>query len=185
MGGRSGLSGLASVPAPAAPPLFAVTTSLDIPAPPEAVWQATIAPSRLERPDSLAFRAGIAYPKGAWIVGSGPGATRYCDFSTGRLVEPVREWREPELLRFAVTQNPEPMEEWTPWAHIHPAHLEGFLVSRQGQFRLNPIPGGTRLEATTWYQHGLYPATYWRWWSDAIIHRVHEVVLGHIRDTVR
>ena len=27
---------------------------------------------------------------------------------------------ESELLRFSVTQNPQPMQEWTPWADIHP-----------------------------------------------------------------
>jgi hypothetical protein len=165
-------------------PLFAVTTTLDIPASPETVWEATIAPSRLAPPSDLAFRLGIAYPRGAWIEGAGLGATRYCDFSTGRLVEPVLIWQKPVTLRFQVTANPQPMQEWTPYAHIHPAHLDGFLVSRQGQFRLIPIPGGTRLEATTWYQHNLWPAEYWRWWSDEIIHRVHRMVLGHIRDTV-
>jgi uncharacterized protein YndB with AHSA1/START domain len=163
-------------------PMFEVSTSMDIAAPPEAVWQATIAPSQLRAPTDIAFRAGVAYPRGAWIEGTGVGATRYCDFSTGRLIEPVLAWKEPELLRFSVTANPQPMQEWTPYAQIHPPHLDGFLVSRQGQFRLTPIPGGTRIEATTWYQHNLWPAPYWRWWSDDIIHRVHRMVLEHIRD---
>lgn len=166
---------------PAESQVFAVTTALDIAAPPEEVWKATIAPSKLRKPPGLPFRVGIAYPQGAWIEGTGVGATRFCNFSTGRLVEPVLEWREPEVLRFTVVKNPEPMVEWNPFTEIHPPHLEGFLVSRQGQFRLAPIPGGTRLEATTWYQHGLYPATYWRWWSDAIIHRIHDEVLGHVK----
>jgi hypothetical protein len=39
----------------------------------------------------------------------------------------------------------------------------------------------TLLEGTTWYRHGLWPAEYWRWWSDAIIHRIHMRVLTHIR----
>jgi hypothetical protein len=37
------------------------------------------------------------------------------------------------------------------------------------------------LEGTTWYRHGLWPAEYWRWWSDAIIHRIHLRVLRHVR----
>ena len=41
--------------------------------------------------------------------------------------------------------------------------------------------GRTLLEGTTWYQHGLWPAEYWRWWSDAIIHRIHLRVLNHVR----
>jgi len=166
------------------PPVFAVTTAIDVPAPPYVVWRATIAPSRLAPPEDWIFRAGIAYPLAAHIEGSGLTATRYCNFSTGDLVEPVLEWDEPRLLRFAVKSNPEPMVEMTPYRHIHPPHLRGFLVSRQGQFRLLPAAnGGTRLEATTWYQHNLWPAEYWRWWSDYIIHRVHLRVLDHVRAT--
>ena len=45
-------------------------------------------------------------------------------------------------------------------------------------------PFGTRLEGTTWYQHGLWPSQYWRLWSDAIIHKIHLRVLRHIRDEV-
>jgi hypothetical protein len=168
--------------APPPPPLYWVSTSMDIEAPPHVVWAATIAPSKLTRPSSLPFRFGVAYPRGSWIEGTGTQAVRYCDFSTGLLVEPVLEWREPELLRFRVASNPRPMEEWTPLEAIYPRHLDGFLVAREGIFRLSPIEGGTRLEAATLYQHGLWPTDYWRWWSDAIIHRVHNVVLAHIRE---
>ncbi len=162
--------------------IFSVTTTLDIAAPPDVVWRATIAPSKLGPPDDVIFRLGIAYPMAAHIDGSGPAATRYCNFSTGDLVEPVLLWDEPRRLRFAVTSNPEPMVEMSPY-HIHPPHLHGFLVSKQGQFHLIPIRGGagTRLEATTWYRHSLQPAGYWRWWSDAIIHRIHARVLRHVQ----
>lgn len=164
-------------------PRFAVTTSLDIEASPQRVWLATIAPSHLPHPEDWVFRLGIAYPLAAHIEGEGVGAVRYCNFSTGNLVEPVLAWQQPSLLRFSVLSNPQPMQEWTPYTRIHPPHLDGFLVSRQGQFRLIPLPnGGTRLEATTWYEHNLWPAQYWRLWSDFIIHRVHRIVLEHVRE---
>jgi hypothetical protein len=70
-----------------------------------------------------------------------------------------------------------------PYAQLHPPHLDGFLVSQQGEFALEPLPdGGTRLHATTWYQHHLRPERYWRWGSDYIIHEVHGMVLENIRD---
>lgn len=163
--------------------LFTVTTSLDIPASPERVWQTVLQPSKLAAPSHPLFRAGIAYPLASHIEGAGPTATRYCDFSTGKLVEPVLIWKEVQQLRFTVVANPLPMQEWTPYAQIHPPHLEGFLASRQGEFRLEPLPnGGTRLFATTWYQHHMWPAAYWRTWSDYIIHRVHDMVLENIRE---
>ena len=74
------------------------------------------------------------------------------------------------------------MQEWTPYREIHPPHLKGFLVSRQGQFLLTPLPnGGTRLEGTTWYYHNLWPAGYWQLWSDHIIHTIHRRVLDHVK----
>jgi hypothetical protein len=107
---------------------------------------------------------------------------RECVFSTGAFEEPIHVWNEPRLLKFSVTSNPPPMEEWTPYKHIHPPHLDGFLVSRGGQFLLTPMPGGhTRLEGTTWYHHHMWPATYWQLWSDYIIHKIHLRVLRHIQ----
>ena len=138
--------------------------------------------SELPEPHEWYFRAGIAYPQKAGIVGSGEGAVRYCQFSTGPFIEPVEAWDEPRLLRFGVTENPPPMHEWSPYANIAPKHLHGYLVAERGQFQLTELPNRrTLLNATTWYRHGLWPAQYWRLWSDAIIHRIHIRVLNHIR----
>ncbi len=166
-------------------PVFVVRSSIDIQAPPEKVWKQVIAFSEIPPPTEWLFRAGIAYPIRAGIAGTGPGAERHCVFSTGAFVEPIQIWDEPRLLKFSVTSNPAPMDEWTPYSHIDPPHLHGFLQSNGGQFWLTRLPnGGTRLEGTTWYQHGLWPAEYWRLWSDAIIHKIHMRVLRHIRDEV-
>jgi hypothetical protein len=127
------------------------------------------------------FRAGVAYPLRARIVGHGVGAVRYCEFSTGAFVEPITAWEPPALLAFDVTTNPPPLREWSPW-RIHPPHLDNFLVSHGGRFKLIPLPGGgTRLEGTTWYEHRMWPRQYWRWWSDFLIHRIHRRVLEHVR----
>ena len=97
-------------------------------------------------------------------------------------MEPIEVWDESRLLRFRVSESPAPMAEWSPYGQIAPKHLHGYLVSKRGQFQLTPMPNGhTLVEGTTWYQHGLWPEAYWRWWSDAIIHRIHLRVLNHIR----
>jgi hypothetical protein len=168
--------------AKAAPPVFEVRTQIMVAATPEQVWKHVVAFSDLAEPQEWFFRAGLAYPRRARIEGSGPGAIRYCEFSTGPFVEPIEVWDEPRLLQFSVTENPAPMDEWSPYARVAPMHLHGYLVSKRGQFRLAPLADGrTLLEGTTWYQHGLWPAEYWRWWSDAIIHRIHLRVLNHVR----
>jgi hypothetical protein len=168
--------------ATARPPVFEVRSAIVIRATPEQVWKHVVTFAELPEPREWYFRAGLAYPMRARISGSGAGAVRYCEFSTGPFVEPIEIWNEPRLLRFRVTENPAPMHEWSPYAHVLPRHLHGYLVSKEGQFRLTGLENNrTLLEGTTWYQHGLWPAEYWRWWSDAIIHRIHLRVLNHIR----
>ena len=166
----------------AKPDVFRVHSAITIAAPPEVVWKHVVTFSELPPPREWWFHTGIAYPKRARIVGTGPGAVRYCEFSTGPFVEPIMIWDEPRLLRFRVAANPAPMEEWSPYGHLFPKHLHGYLVSKQGEFRLTQLPGNrTLLEGTTWYQHGLWPSHYWSWWSAAIIHRIHLRVMNHIR----
>lgn len=163
-------------------PVFAVRTHIDVVAPPGQVWKQVVAFTEIPAPTEWMFRAGIAYPIRAEMFGSGVGAERHCVFSTGSFVEPIQVWDPPHLLKFSVTSNPPPMAEWTPYSHVNPPHLHGFLVSEGGQFLLTPLAsGGTRLEGTTWYRHGLWPSQYWRIWSDAIIHRIHLRVLRHIQ----
>jgi hypothetical protein len=166
----------------AQPPIFEVRSAIEIAATPEQVWKYVVAFPELPEPGEWFFRAGLAYPTRARIEGSGPDAIRYCEFSTGPLVEPIEIWDEPRLLRFRVTENPAPMREWSLYADVLPKHLHGYLISKEGQFRLIRLGNGhTRLEGTSWYQHGLWPAQYWRVWSDTIIHRIHMRVLIHIK----
>ena len=164
------------------PAVFEVTSAVEIAAPPERVWREVIAFAEIPPPKEAIFRAGIAYPVRAEIAGRGPGAVRRCIFSTGPFVEPIMVWDEPHLLRFRVTEVPAPMRELTPYGHIQPKHLDGYFTSRQGQFLLTALPGGrTRVAGTTWYSHALWPETYWHWWSDYVIHRIHMRVLEQIR----
>ncbi len=165
-----------------APTLFAVRTAVEVDAPPEQVWRDVVTFGTIPPPTDWILRSGIAYPTHAEIDGTGVGAVRRCVFTTGTFVEPIEVWDEPRLLRFSVTSSPPPMREWSPWATVKPPHLENFLVSQGGQFRLVPLPGGgTRLEGTTWYRHHMSPEFYWRFFSNAIVHRIHLRVLEHVK----
>jgi hypothetical protein len=119
---------------------------------------------------------------GARIDGTGVGATRYCEFTTGRFVEPIRVWDPPSRLAFDVAEGPDPMFELSPYRHLHPPHLEGGFQSTRGEFRLVELPGGrTRLTGRTWYRLDIHPHAYWTVWTDWIIHRIHSRVLRHIQ----
>ncbi len=165
------------------PPTYVVRSAVEIDAPPSAVWPNVVSFPDLPDPAQWLFRTGLAFPLGAAIDGQGSGAVRRCRFSTGDFLEPIRIWDQPQLLAFDVIQNPPPMREWSWFDEIHPPHLHGFLVSQAGEFRLVALPGDrTRLEGATWYRHGMWPAAYWRLWSDAFIHTIHLRVLHHVRN---
>jgi hypothetical protein len=164
------------------PVQFAVTSTVEINAPMEIVWQNVVSFSELPPVEDWIFKTGLAYPIRAEIKGNGVGAIRHCVFSTGPFVEPITVWDEPRHLRFSVTQMPEPMQEWTFYRHVHPPHLDGYFQTTQGEFRLERLPDGhTRLHGTTWYHNDLWPAYYWKWWSDYLIHRIHLRVLKHVK----
>jgi hypothetical protein len=162
--------------------LHSVESHVEVAAPPDVVWRNVIEFPDLPAPSEMIFKAGLAYPQRAHIVGRGIGAVRYCEFSTGPFVEPIRVWDEGRLLRFTVTSNPEPLRELTFYKSVHPPHLNGYFLSRQGQFLLRPLPNGhTLLSGTTWYELRMGPGVYWRLWSDYIVHQIHSRVLEHIR----
>lgn len=163
------------------PKIYTVTTSVIIDAPKEKVWDKVVAFSRIDEPTELLFKAGVAYPTHAEIIGSGVGAIRYCNFSTGRFVEPITTWNAPNLLQFSVKEMPEPLKEISPY-DIKPTHLHGYFVSTKGEFRLSTTANNkTLLQGTTWYYHKIAPAIYWQLWTTRILHTIHNRVLLHIK----
>jgi uncharacterized membrane protein YhaH (DUF805 family) len=165
------------------PPVVSVTTRITIDAPASVVWKNVTAFPPLAAPDEWLFRTGIAYPTSAQIVGSRPGAVRYCRFSTGDFVEPITIWDKDRLLAFDVSAQPPAMRELSPWK-ITPPHLEhNYMRSKRGQFRLVALSNNrTLLEGTTWYQNYFWPQAYWRAWSDGIVHKIHLRVLRHVKE---
>jgi hypothetical protein len=164
-------------------PEYCVLTTGEVNAPPAEVWPHVVAFPDLPEPEEWFFRCGIACPLRARIEGTGVGAVRHCEFTTGDFVEPVTAWEPPSRLAFDVTSQPDPMVELSPWRHVHPPHLEEqTLKSRRGEFRLVPLENGrTRLEGRTWYTFDMHPQGYWKLWSDLSIHAIHRRVLNHIR----
>ena len=167
----------------APPPLHEVRSAIEIGAPPDRVWDNVIAFPPITEPLDLVFQLGVAYPRSAHIEGSGVGATRYCEFSTGAFVEPITRWEPGRRLSFDVARAPMPMTELSIYSNVRPRHLDGYLQPVRGEFRLISLPGGrTRLEGSTWYTLRVFPEGYWSVFGDALIHRIHMRVLEHIRN---
>ncbi len=164
------------------PPAHEVVTVVEIAAPPEVVWRHVVTFPVLPPPTELMFRAGVAAPIRARIVGQGVGAVRYCDFTTGSFVEPITAWTANERLAFDITAQAPPMDELSPYPDIHPPHLDGYFRATHGEFRLTPLPGGrTRLEGRTAYVVDMFPQAYWTLPARAIVTAIHARVLHHIQ----
>lgn len=161
-----------------------VRSSVIINAPASVVWRNVIAFPPMAEPTDWLFKSGIAYPLRAEIRGEGVGAIRYCVFSTGAFVEPITHWEPGVRLSFSVDSQPRPLHEWSPYANVAPPHLDSYLVSRRGEFRLVALSATqTRLEGSTWYEMRMAPRAYWVIFGDLIIHRIHSRVLDHIKAT--
>ncbi len=128
-----------------------VLTAIEIAAPPETVWRNVVSFSEIDTPPAWYFRTGLSYPLRARINGSGVGAVRYCEFTTGAFVEPITAWEQPTRLAFDVVEQPPPLREWSPYRTVYAPHVKGFFTTSRGEFRLVALPnGGTRLEGRTW-----------------------------------
>ena len=165
-------------------PSHEVVTVIEVDAPVAAVWRHVVSFPPLPPAREWPFRAGVAAPLGARIVGSGVGATRYCDFTTGSFVEPITVWEEHRRLGFDITTQSPPMREWSPYREVNPPHLDGYFRATHGEFRLIPLPGGrTRLEGRTQYEVSLFPQAYWTLPAGRLVAAIHERVLRHIKAT--
>lgn len=166
---------------PPPPPRIAMT-AIEVNAPPETVWTHVVSFTDITAAPRWQFRTGLAYPLRARIEGSGAGAIRHCEFTTGAFVEPITVWDEPRRLAFDVAAQPAPLHEWSPYSHVYAPHLDGFFRTTHGEFRLIPLAGGrTRLEGRTWYMLRMQPAMYWNTIADSILHAIHQRVLEHVK----
>lgn len=169
----------------AVPPEAPIATEerIDIAAPPAAVWQALISDRPISSGPGIVGFAGFAYPIRGRLQGSGVGATRLGEFSTGTAVERVTAWQPGRRLAFTVLRQPPAMEEMSPYRRVHAPHVSGYFVTGDTSFDLMPLPGGrTRLTARASHLLRIDPLPYWepmaRWAIRANVTRV----LHGIRD---
>ncbi len=169
--------------APLPTPELKTHTSIEISAPPELVWQRIIAFPHIDEPLNPIFRVGVSYPLEAQIVGAGLAADRKCIFSSGAFREPILAWEEGKHFAFGVSEEPALMKEWSPYGDIHVRHLDDhdFRPQRADSY-LTELPGGrTRLDGWTTYQNRMWPGSYWRLWTDAIVHQIHLRVFRQVK----
>ncbi|HKE90480.1 MAG TPA: SRPBCC family protein [Gemmatimonadales bacterium] len=167
------------------PPSYEVVSTVEIAAPPDQVWQRVVSFPEIPPPTEWLFRIGVAAPQRARIVGTGVGATRYCDFTTGSFFEPITVWEPGRRLAFDIVRQAPPMHEWSPYRDVNPPHLDGYFRATHGEFELVPLPEGrTRLVGRTRYEVEMSPQGYWAVVAGQIVSAIHLRVLRHIQRIV-
>lgn len=137
-------------------------TSIDIAAPPDAVWQSLTADRAVAEAPGIVGMAGLAYPVASRIAGEGPGARRIGVFSTGTADERITVWQPGRALAFRVVRQPPAMEEMSPYRQLHTPHLVGYFDTGETRFDIVQLANGrTRLTATADHVLRIDPAPYW------------------------
>lgn len=136
--------------------------SIIIAAQPSVVWQALTSSARIASGPGLVGLSGLAYPIRGRLIGSGVGAIRLGEFSTGVARERVTLWEPCHALAFAVEHQPPAMEEMSPYRRVHAPHVNGYFDTGETRFTLTPIVGGgTRLRVQSLHILRIDPALYW------------------------
>lgn len=148
----------------AMPPELPIATraAITIDAPPETVWVSLTADRPVREKPGLVGFAGLAYPVAGRIAGTGVGARRQGQFSTGIADERLTIWQPGRALAFRVVRQPPAMEEMSPYRKLQTPHLVGYFDTGETHFDLIPLPGGrTRLTVSAGHVLRIDPVLYW------------------------
>jgi uncharacterized protein YndB with AHSA1/START domain len=164
---------------PAAP--IATHETINIAAPPSTVWRALTDSKPIATGPGVVGFTGLAYPIRGRLMGTGVGAERLGEFSTGIARERVTQWEPGRHLAFIVVEQPPSMEEMSPYRKVHAPHVLGYFETAQTRFDLEPLPnGGTRLTARATHILKMDPVLYWEPLARWAIHLNVTRVLGDI-----
>ncbi|WP_445193910.1 SRPBCC family protein [Sphingomonas sp. Tas61C01] len=148
----------------AVPPVLPIAShaSVDVAAPPEAVWSALTGGGAIAAGPGLVGLAGLAYPMRGRLLGQGVGTIRLGEFSTGLARERVTEWVPYRRLGFTVLAQPPAMEEMSPYRRVHSPHVQGYFNTGATRFTLTPLASGsTRLDVDARHVMRIEPVLYW------------------------
>jgi hypothetical protein len=162
----------------------AVSTVVDIDAPPAVVWRNTIEIRHIQ-PRELHWTftqdlLGVPKPQDARLDGAGVGAVRQLRWGRGvRFQEVVADWRPQRRVTWVFRFDREGVYT------VVDRHIRldrDYLKLTGGDYELTPLPGGrTRLRLTTHYRVKAPVPAYWAWWGRTFLSDFHGNVLGVIK----
>ena len=161
---------------------FETVQTIEVHAPPEAVWRSILSTDPVDGPLALPFRLGVGYPIRGEVIGEGVGAVRRGEFSTGTAIERITEWEPNRKLAFVVVEDIPAMRELSPYDHVHAPHVVGYFRTMQTSFELvRRSDGHTEIIVRTSHELRLDPVLYWLPMARWVVHENNARVLAHIR----
>lgn len=161
---------------------FDTLQTINVNAPPEAVWKSLLRMDMTGEPLALPFRLGVAYPLRGEVIGEGVGAVRHGEFSTGIAIERVTEWEPNRKLAFVVETDVPSMREFSPYRDLHTPHLLGYFRTGATSFEFVPqLEGRTQIIERTSHQLKLDPVLYWLPMARRMVDANNARVLAHIK----
>lgn len=161
---------------------FDTDQTIEIHAPPEAVWRSIVHMESIEEAPALPFRLGVAYPLRGEVIGEGVGALRRGEFSTGTAIERVTEWIPNQKLAFVVSKDVPAMRELSPYQHVHAPHVVGYFRTTYTSFELlRRSDGHTQVVERTSHELRLEPVLYWLPMARWVVNENNARVLAQIR----
>lgn len=164
-------------PPPAEP--VAVSTTRFIPAPPQQVWSALIEVRGI-RPAEQRFTwaqsvLAIPRPVDARLDHAGVGGVRHVRWERGvHFQEVVTDWQAGRRLAWRFAFQPDSFGEAID-GHIWPD--SAYLKVNAGEYRLQPVPGGTRVTLVTRYRLATRLNGWCKLWGQWLIDDFHRNVL--------
>jgi uncharacterized membrane protein YhaH (DUF805 family) len=161
---------------------FESRQTVEIDAPPQAVWNAILHMGRIEEPLTIPLRFGMAYAVGGRFLGEGVGALRHGEFSTGTAIEQVTEWVPNRKLVLEVLTDVPSMTELSPYEHVYAPHATGYFRTIEMSFEL--VERGERrttIVERTSHRLRLDPVLYWLPMARWVVEQNNARVLAHIR----
>jgi uncharacterized membrane protein YhaH (DUF805 family) len=161
---------------------FETVQTIEVHAPPDAVWKSVLSTDPIEGPLALPFRLGMAYPLRGEVIGEGVGAVRRGEFSTGTAIERVTEWEPNRRFAFVVVDDIPAMQELSPYQHVHAPHVVGYFRTTHTSIELIlRSDGHTGIIERTSHELRLDPVLYWLPMARWVVQENNARVLAHIR----
>lgn len=159
--------------------LRVVETVVDIAAPADAVWREIVdVPKIREEEHAFALSHFIGFPRpvAALTTGSGVGSVRQASFERGVVfVEKVTEFETNRLLSFSIHANAESIPARALDEHVTVGGP--YFDVLEGTYRLEEVPGGTRLYLSSRHRLSTHFNFYAGLWTDFIMRDTQQYIL--------